>query len=143
MPASKVLKASYFPNKNAREAAVVNNLKSIWRRKISKRSSNFFNNERNLEPSIVNTREEFYENQSSFPYDFADVKGQESVKRALEVEEINKLLNEVPLKKLPEDLIRCRVWANLMFQLRGMPFVDLAHLHQKRLERQHTFLSPI
>ncbi|MCC2736097.1 hypothetical protein LK488_18395, partial [Fusicatenibacter saccharivorans] len=45
------------------------------------------------------------------------------VKRALEVEEINKLLNEVPLKRLPEDLVRCRVWANLMFQLRGMPFV--------------------
>ena len=53
------------------------------------------------------------------------------VKRALEVEEINKLLNEVPLKRLPEDLVRCRVWANLMFQLRGMPFVDLAFLHKK------------
>ena len=60
------------------------------------------------------------------------------VKRALEVEEINKLLNEVPLKRLPEDLVRCRVWANLMFQLRGMPFVDLAFLHKSLLTRfQH------
>ena len=56
------------------------------------------------------------------------------VKRALEVEEINKLLNEVPLKRLPEDLVRCRVWANLMFQLRGMPFVDLAFLHKSDLK---------
>lgn len=56
------------------------------------------------------------------------------IKRALEVEEIYKLLNEVPLKKLPDDLIRCRVWANLMFQLRGMPFVDLAHLHKSDLK---------
>lgn len=55
-------------------------------------------------------------------------------KRALEVEEINKLLNGVPLKELPEDLLLCRVWANLMFQLRGMPFVDLAHLHKSDLK---------
>ena len=122
-----------LPKQNAREAAVVNNLKVYGVENI-KEVIEFFNNERNLEPSIVNTREEFYEHQSSFPYDFADVKGQESVKRALEVEEINKLLNEVPLKKLPEDLIRCRVWANLMFQLRGMPFVDLAHLHKSDLK---------
>ena len=52
------------------------------------------------------------------------------VKRAMEVEGINKLLNQVPLKRLPEDLVRCRVWANLMFQLRGMPFVGLAFLHR-------------
>ena len=73
-----------LPKQNAREAAVVNNLKVYGVENI-KEVIEFFNNERNLEPSIVNTREEFYENQSSFPYDFADVKGQESVKRALEV----------------------------------------------------------
>lgn len=55
-------------------------------------------------------------------------------KRALEVEEINKLLNGTPLKELSDDLVLCRVWTNLMFQLRGMPFVDLAHLHKSDLK---------
>lgn len=55
-------------------------------------------------------------------------------KRALEAEEMNKLLNEVPPKGLPEDLARCQAWANLMFQLRGMPFADLAHLHKSDLK---------
>ena len=68
-----------LPKQNAREAAVVNNLKVYGVENI-KEVIKFFNNERNLEPSIVNTREEFYENQSSFPYDLSDVKGQESVK---------------------------------------------------------------
>lgn len=67
-----------------------------------------------------------------FNHVYTEVKN--DVKRALEVEEINKLLNEVPLKRLPEDLVRCRVWANLMFQLRGMPFVDLAFLHKSDLK---------
>ena len=70
-----------IPQQNAREAAVVNQLKVYGVSNI-KEVVEFFNNERELEPTVVNTREEFYENQSSFPYDFADVKGQE---RALEV----------------------------------------------------------
>jgi magnesium chelatase family protein len=45
----------------------------------------FFNGSKNYEPTVIDTRKEFYEQQYSFDLDFADVKGQESVKRALEV----------------------------------------------------------
>ncbi len=45
----------------------------------------FFNNARELEPTVVNTREEFYQQQTNCDLDFAEVKGQENVKRALEV----------------------------------------------------------
>ncbi len=73
-----------LPIQNAREAAVVNNL-DVYGVKNIKEVIDFFNNEKNIEPTIVNTREEFYANQTNFPYDFCDVKGQENVKRALEV----------------------------------------------------------
>ena len=73
-----------LPKQNAREAAVVNNL-NVYGVENIKEVIEFFNGERELAPTIVNTREEFYQNQSEFPYDFADVKGQESVKRALEI----------------------------------------------------------
>ena len=73
-----------LPKQNAREAAVVNNL-NVYGVENIKEVIEFFNGERELEQTIVNTREEFYQNQSDFFYDFADVKGQESVKRALEI----------------------------------------------------------
>ena len=73
-----------LPKQNAREAAVVNNL-NVYGVENIKEVIEFFNGERELKPTIVNTREEFYQNQIDFPYDFADVKGQENVKRALEI----------------------------------------------------------
>ena len=73
-----------LPKQNAREAAVVNNL-HVYGVENIKEVIEFFNGERELEPTIVNTREEFFQHQSNFPYDFADVKGQESVNRALEI----------------------------------------------------------
>lgn len=72
------------PRQNAREAAVVNRLKVYGVENI-KEVIEFFNGERELHQTVVNTREEFYARQSSFEFDFADVKGQEHVKRALEV----------------------------------------------------------
>ena len=73
-----------IPQQNAREAAVVNQLKVYGVSNI-KEVVEFFNNKRELEPTIVNTREEFYQQQTNCDLDFADVKGQENVKRALEV----------------------------------------------------------
>ena len=72
------------PRQNAREAAVVNNLKVYGADNI-KEVIEFFNGEKELEQIVVNTREEFYSQQTSFDLDFSDVKGQENVKRALEV----------------------------------------------------------
>lgn len=77
-------KGFILPKQNAREAAVVNNLDVLGVENITE-VIDFFNGTRELEPTLVNTREEFYRNQSSFLFDFADVKGQENVKRALEV----------------------------------------------------------
>lgn len=72
------------PNENVREAAVVNRLK-VYGVENLKEVIEFMNDERQLEYTEVNTREEFYAQQNAFEYDFAEVKGQESVKRALEV----------------------------------------------------------
>ena len=72
------------PRQNAREAAVVNKIQVYGVENI-REVIEFFNDKQELTPTIVNTREEFYAQQSDFDLDFADVKGQENVKRALEV----------------------------------------------------------
>lgn len=73
-----------IPQQNAREAAVVNNL-NVYGVSNIKEVIEFFNGKRELQPTAVNTREEFYAQQNKFEFDFSDVKGQENVKRALEV----------------------------------------------------------
>ena len=73
-----------MPKENAREAALVNNLEVYGVDKISD-VTDFFNGKGNLEPIKVNTRKEFYDAQSAYDIDFSDVKGQENVKRALEI----------------------------------------------------------
>lgn len=72
------------PKQNAREAAVVNNLKVYGADNI-KNVIEFFNGNQELTITEVNTRKEFYTQQSNFDSDFSEVKGQENVKRALEV----------------------------------------------------------
>lgn len=77
-------KGLIVPKANAREAALVNNLEVYGVDNISE-VVGFFNKTQTLKPTVVNTREEFFENQSHFEIDFNDVKGQENVKRALEI----------------------------------------------------------
>lgn len=72
------------PQQNAREAAVVNNL-DVYGVDNLKDVVRFFNDEQSLNPVIINTREEFYSRQTTFDFDFSEVKGQENVKRALEI----------------------------------------------------------
>jgi len=77
-------KGLIVPMQNAREAAIVNNL-DVYGMETLLDVVRFLNGEEGFKPTFVDTRREFYEQQSSFDLDFADVRGQENVKRAMEV----------------------------------------------------------
>lgn len=77
-------KGLIVPQQNIREAAVVNKI-HVYGMENLLDVVRFMNGEGGFEPTFIDTRREFYEQQSSFDLDFADVRGQESVKRAMEV----------------------------------------------------------
>jgi magnesium chelatase family protein len=77
-------KGFILPKQNAREAAIVNEL-DVYGVESIKQVADFFNGKTQLEKVIVNTREEFYDSLSNYDSDFSDVKGQENIKRALEI----------------------------------------------------------
>lgn len=74
-------KGFIVPKPNAHEAAVVNNLDVYGVENIAEVIS-FFNQVSELEPTIVNTREEFFKASSHCDYDFSEVKGQDNVKKS-------------------------------------------------------------
>jgi magnesium chelatase family protein len=77
-------KGFILPKQNVYEAAVVDKLDILGVENI-KEVIEFFSGKNELQPTIVNTREEFFTHQQQFESDFSDVRGQDSVKRALEV----------------------------------------------------------
>jgi magnesium chelatase family protein len=77
-------KGFILPKENAKEAAIVNDLDVLGAETITE-VIDFFNGKLILKPTVVNTREEFYSSLSMYEFDFSDVKGQENIKRALEI----------------------------------------------------------
>ena len=77
-------KGFILPKQNAREAAIVNDLEVYGVESIGD-VAGFFNGDLQLTPEVVNTREEFFNSLNNYDSDFSDVKGQENIKRALEI----------------------------------------------------------
>ncbi|WP_461449267.1 YifB family Mg chelatase-like AAA ATPase [Mucilaginibacter sp.] len=77
-------KGFILPKQNAREAAIVNDIE-VYGVETIKQVADFFNGDAKLEREIVNTREEFYDSLCNYDSDFSEVKGQENIKRALEI----------------------------------------------------------
>ncbi len=78
------MKGIIVPRENAREAAVVNNLEVLVADNLQN-IIDFMNGKSELERVEVNTRQLFYAAENNFTADFADVKGQNAVKRAFAI----------------------------------------------------------
>ena len=77
-------KGLIVPKQNIREASVVNNI-HVYGMENLMDVVRFLNGDQSFEPTVTDTRKEFFEQQSQFDVDFADVRGQENIKRAFEV----------------------------------------------------------
>ncbi|MDO6811373.1 YifB family Mg chelatase-like AAA ATPase [Tenacibaculum soleae] len=73
-----------LPKENAKEAAIVNDLEILGVDNILE-VINHFNDKNKIEPTVIDTRSEFYKHVDFPEFDFSDVKGQESIKRCMEI----------------------------------------------------------
>ena len=88
LPMAAIAKENQFkgvilPKANAKEAAVIDDL-AVYPVKSLQEAVEHLNGQRTIPPFQYNIREAF-DQQSDYPVDFVDVKGQEHVKRAIEV----------------------------------------------------------
>ncbi|HXK73641.1 MAG TPA: YifB family Mg chelatase-like AAA ATPase, partial [Bacteroidales bacterium] len=77
-------KGIILPIQNAREAAIVNDLDVLGVQTI-KEVIDFFDQDFAITKTEINIREEFKKRLNEYEFDFSDVKGQENIKRALEI----------------------------------------------------------
>jgi magnesium chelatase family protein len=77
-------KGIILPKQNAKEAGIVAGLEVYGVENI-REVIGFFNGELELMQTIINTEDEFFSKLNDTEFDFSDVKGQENIKRALEI----------------------------------------------------------
>jgi magnesium chelatase family protein len=77
-------KGLIVPKQNAREAAIVSDL-DVYGISNIREAVDFLGGDMTLDPVFVDTREEFSYNRQRLAVDFSDVKGQENIKRSLEI----------------------------------------------------------
>ena len=77
-------KGFFLPIQNVKEAAIVSGLEVYGIENVVQ-VIDFFEGKGTLEPTTIDTREEFYKTLDFPEFDFSDVKGQESIKRCMEI----------------------------------------------------------
>lgn len=80
----KNIRKVILPHENAKEAAMVDGIEVYPMNSLSEVAAFLTNNENNVSPFKIDINKIFQQN-NSYQVDFADVKGQENVKRSLEV----------------------------------------------------------
>ncbi|UMY64643.1 MULTISPECIES: YifB family Mg chelatase-like AAA ATPase [unclassified Flavobacterium] len=77
-------KGFFLPKQNVNEAAIVAGLDVYGVENVTE-VIDFFEGKGVLEPTVIDTRAEFYRTLDFPEFDFSDVKGQESIKRCMEI----------------------------------------------------------
>ena len=80
----KGFKGIILPRQNAPEAAIVNDIDIYGVENITE-VIGYFKGENELQRTVIDTRQEFYSRLDAYEFDFSEVKGQQNIKRALEI----------------------------------------------------------